>query len=201
MKKFGSICVLLAAVSAASMQASAATGTIDFAGEVTAQTCFASVNGGSTSDTAANATIRLPSVGAALLANAGDTAGTSRFIIRVSADAGGSQPCAATVGGAAATDVYAFIEAGPENNLLGRLVNSAGVGGAANVDLQLLNSAGNPIIAGGTGPSPWLTQNSTLETMANALNTGLVHYVQYYATGAATAGTVQGKAIFSLAYK
>jgi major type 1 subunit fimbrin (pilin) len=201
MKKLGSICVLLAAVSAASMQASAATGTIDFNGEVTAQTCHASVNGGTPSATGANATIRLPSVGAALLANSGDTAGTSRFIIRVSADSTGTTPCAATVSGSTADDVYAFIEAGPENNLLGRLVNSAGAGGATNVDLRLLNSAGDPIIAGGTGPSPWLAQNSTVASMADALNTGLVHYVQYYATGAATAGTVVGKAIFSLAYK
>jgi major type 1 subunit fimbrin (pilin) len=201
MKKIGSICLLLAVSSVASVQAFASTGTIDFGGEVTAQTCFASINGSTASDSAASATIRLPSVGAGLLKSAGDTAGTSRFIIKVSADGSGATPCAATVGGSAATDVYAFIEAGPENNLQGRLINTAASGAAANVDLRLLNSAGTPIVAGATGASPWLAQNSTIENMANALNTGLVHYVQYYATGAATAGAVQGRAVFSLAYR
>lgn len=180
----------------------AATGTVDFEGEVTAETCYANVNGSGASTGSANALIRLPSIGIGALPAAGATAGTTRFTIVVSQDAAGTAPCAATIaGGVAASEVYAVFEAGPENDLQGRLVNSAGVGAAENVKLQLLNKDGMQILAGASGADASTAQRSTVETMVNARSPGLVHYVQYYATAPAKAGLVTGKAIYTLAYK
>lgn len=189
-------------------QAQASTGEIGFEGEVTAETCYAKVNGGTASQNNASATIALPSVGVNTLPAIGSTAGTTRFTIQVSADAAVTQPCVATFipSGLSATEVYAFIEAGPENNIAGRLVNLNETGNVAghaeHVALELLNNQSTPIIAGASGPAPWTAQNSTVATMAAALSPGLVHYVRYYAEQAPiVAGKVKGKAVFSLAYK
>lgn len=193
---------LLALAAGFGQYAVASTGTIDFEGQVTAETCYANVNGSGAAQSGANALIRLPSIGAGTLASAGSTAGTTRFIIQVSQDAGGTNPCTANLaGGTAANDVYAFFEAGPENDLQGRLENLTTVGAAQNVKLQMLNKDGDQIVAGAGGAEPWTAQRSTVETMANALTPGLIHYVQYYATGAASAGLVSGKAVYTLAYK
>lgn len=202
MKKSTISSLLLMAVGL-SQYAAASSGTIDFEGEVTAETCYANVNGSGAAQSNADALIKLPSIGVGALSSAGDTAGTTRFSIVVSQDAGGTNPCAASVAGAPANDVYAYFEAGPENDLNGRLVNlvTATAGAAQNVKLQLLNKDGTQIVAGASGAEPWTAQRSTLESMANALSPGLIHYVQYYSTGVATAGLVSGKAVYTLAYK
>ncbi|EPS4453548.1 fimbrial protein [Vibrio parahaemolyticus] len=163
-----------------STASAASTGTISFVGEVTDVTCDVSVAGGGT-----DATITLPSVSAANLSNVGDVAGRVEFDISLS-------NCA----NATAASAYAFFEAGANvDSTTGRLTNT---GTASNVDLQLLDVANAyaPINIGNTAQN---TDSST-----TAINTGaaILNYgVEYYATGAATAGSVGSSVTYTISYK
>ncbi|MDQ8024313.1 MAG: fimbrial protein, partial [Moraxellaceae bacterium] len=158
-------------IAALSSPASAADGTITITGTVQAATCTVS-NGGAVA-------VALPTVSTSALSTSGTVAGTKAFQIGLTA---------CTVGPATA-----YFEAGPNiDTTTGRLKNN---GTATNVQVQLLNSAGNAInLAGASG-----SQNGTSITLVAGAN-NLNYSAQYYATGAATAGSVTTSVVYTMQY-
>ncbi|MCK7430818.1 fimbrial protein [Enterobacter chengduensis] len=185
MKKIAIIAAMGAAFVAAGVQAS--TGTINFTGTVTSQTCAASV-GGINAPTAA--TVALPAVQASALSAAAATAGRTAFQIALTG-------CSTTAGSGANT-VKAFFESGSTVDSAGRLSNSAtGATAATNVALQLVDGTTNGVIAAGNA-----SQNTGGYVTISASAASLPYYVQYIATtGAASAGSVTSSVTYSLIYQ
>lgn len=166
---------LLAAAALTSGAAHAvAGGTINFEGQVVDAACSVSAD-------SLNQTITLDQVKASKLATAGQSAGqqTSFNIVLEDCESTVSQNAAVTFNGQAdATTATA-------------LANTAGAGGATNVALQLYGPDGQALDLG--------TSSSTVTL--NDGQTSIPFSVDYIATGAAaTAGSVQATATFSLNY-
>ncbi|MCC4107989.1 fimbrial protein [Serratia ureilytica] len=157
----------------------ASTGTITFSGNVTTTTCDVLVNGQET-----NGNVALPTISESQLSVMSWTAGRTAFELKL-------QGCQ----GALKT-ATAFFEAGPGVDASGRLRNLTGT--AKNVALQLHEGSGtgNPIVAGSSSQ----VANATYYTLTNGTAT-LPYTVEYYATGAATAGSVVSNVVYSLQYK
>lgn len=157
----------------------ASTGTINFSGIVTSTTCDVLVNG-----QAADATVMLPTVSDKQLSVASSTTGRTSFELKL-------QDCQ----GALKT-ANAFFEAGPNVDINGHLLNQ---GTAQNVVLQLRDgaSAGNSVIVAGSSEQ---LINSTYHDISSGAAT-LPYQVEYYATGAATAGSVISNVVYSVNYK
>ena len=175
--------LMLILSSAAATSAIAADGTITINGKITDTTCTISVNGGTNS-----ATITLPTVSASTLAAAGATAGATPFNISL----GG---CSGTALATAST----YFEPGAYvDSQSGRLNIDSGVADAAsNVQVQLLNSARNPIVAGASVANG---QNDVPVDISGGSGT-LNYFAQYYATGAANAGTVTTQVDYTMVYE
>ncbi len=174
MKKF----IFVAAVSLLNIaNAQAADGTITINGLVTDNTC--------TIDTGdKNLTINLPTVSSQTLKNAGDVAGRTPFQINLT-------NCTA------AGKVATYFEPGATVDFnTGRLLNQATSGAATNVNIQLLgsNNAVIPVLA-----------TSTNETQTNSqwvnVSAGGSADLNYYATGASTAGTVTSQVKYTIIYQ
>lgn len=153
--------------------AAASDGIISFSGNISGQTCTISVHNGGNSNE-----VPLPKVSTAALNGENITAGTTRFTIRLSG-------CSTKTG-----NVYAYFEQGTNVNANGRLNNT---GTATNVELQLLDSESAELNVG----------SADQKTVTTALTDGaatLSYAVRYYATGAATAGTVTSSVTYSIHY-
>jgi major type 1 subunit fimbrin (pilin) len=164
-------------------------GTITITGQVTAQTCTISGNGGGSSFT-----VTLPKVSTTSLSTSGATAGTTPFTISLTNCSPNS--------GAVSTD----FEAGPTlDAATGNLTNQAtatttGSGTAAvttnaatNVEIGLLNYDSSAVTVGSAAPSksvPITTGSATLK-----------YFARYVATGAVTAGPVSTTVTYSLVYQ
>lgn len=175
MKKVSIISLGLLLAAAQVNAAEASDGTINFTGQIESQTCTVSLNGGTSTGS-----VELPTVSSSLLKTPGQTAGNTRFTIDLS-------DCSAQTG-----DVFAYFEQGANVNAEGRLTNT---GTAKNVDLQLLDSASKALNAGST--------DQTASPTTAALNAGaatLTYAAQYYATDAATSGTVASSVTYSINY-
>lgn len=158
--------------------ANAFDGTINFNGELTAQTCTTKVNGISNT-----ATVTLPKLSTSVLAIPGAFAGATNFTIELSA-------CTATVATAAA-----FFEAGAGVDPVTKNIRNVS-GTATNVQFQLLDSKGVVIKAGDT------SQVANTARTSVATGTAVLPYaVQYIASGATTAGTVIGSVTYSINYQ
>ncbi|MCX2757771.1 fimbrial protein [Vibrio sp. Sgm 22] len=165
--------------------AQASQGQITFNGLVTASTCTVSVDG-----QGGDSIITLPTVDAANLANAADTAGRTTFSIELSGCTMSTSP--------ADTQVTAFFESGPNVDFATGRLNNSGV--ATNVQLQILDGNQSVITV---GDSSQLTDNY-YQTIAGTSGTGtatLNYSVEYYATGQSTAGTVSSSVVYSMNYK
>ncbi len=170
----------------ASFGAQAADGTITFNGTISDVTC--SINGGA-SGTQANDTVVLPTVAAGSLASAGATGGISNPSDIVFALSG----CTGT-----ATKAVARFENGPTvDQTTGNLVNQAGAGGATNVQVQLLNAAMQPINITTNANNDLATNGGTI----TAGNANLTYFGRYFATGAASAGTVNTIVQYTMDYQ
>jgi len=164
---------------ALSSSAAAADGTITFTGAITDTTCTVSVNGSGTS-----ASVLLPTVQTSALTATGATAGTTPFDIVLSGCTGGTLNTAST-----------HFESGTNVDASsGRLNNSNVAGSASNVQLQLLNASHGAIAAGAA------SQNDLPVSITSGGGT-LSYYVQYYATGAATSGSVSSYVDYSISYQ
>ncbi|QFZ85602.1 type 1 fimbrial protein [Variovorax paradoxus] len=157
--------------------AHAADGQIDFTGSVVSSSCV--INGG-----APTFTVSLPPVSTKTLLNAGEVAGRVPVPITLT----GCTPD---------TKVRAHFESGLTTNGAGRLTADAGAGNAANVELQLLNDGFLPVKAGAAEG----TQNTNLVDVPASGNADLKYYVEYYSNGAATAGAVKSRVMYSITYE
>lgn len=170
--------VLAAATSALVMSAAQASdGTINFSGQLTAQTCTTSVNG-----TSNVGTVTLPTFSIASLASAGATVGATNFTINLSG-------CQGTIATAAA-----IFEAGAGVDPTTQ--NIRNTGNATGVQLQLLDSNGAVIKAGDTSQTA-----NTARTTVTGATAVLPYAVQYIASAATTAGTVVGSVTYSINYQ
>nr|WP_230953139.1 fimbrial protein [Burkholderia stagnalis] len=161
--------------------AQAIDGTITFTGQVTAQTCTVSGNGGSSKDF----TVALPSVSTSALSAAGQIAGQTPFNITLT-------KCSSPTG-----SVHTFFEPGATTDLkTGNLIVTSGTGTATNVQIGLANADLSPIKAGFADAS----QNSKSVSIVDSGAT-LQYYARYVATGAATAGAANTSVMYSLVYQ
>lgn len=169
------LAALIAVAVTSPLMANASDGTITFKGAVTANTCTVKVNEG-----AATNTVTLPTVTAGQLAASGDTAAPTEVRIALSACTTGL------------TSTRAFFEAGP--NVTAATHNLKNNGTATNVEVQLLTPANTVIAIGDTAQR---TATGTTVTDGAAL---MKYSAQYYATGAAAAGTVDTSVTYAIDY-
>jgi major type 1 subunit fimbrin (pilin) len=182
MKKTIFAIAAIAAIGSAAMgQAHAADGQINFVGKLEAQTCTIDVNG---TVTPAVATVTLPTVSTGKLANAGETTGQTGFII-------GLKNCTGP-----ATSAAAFFESGSTVDLPSGNLKTTGT--ATNVQLQLVDASTGTAIQAGNVSQHAGTTKIALDATGNA---NLPYAVQYFATGATGAGTVNSSVTYSINYQ
>ncbi|MDR5802230.1 fimbrial protein [Caballeronia sp. LZ001] len=180
MKKSLISAMVAAALGLVASAAFASDGTITFNGALTATTCTINGNGTSSKDF----TVTLPTVSTSTLTASGQTAGTTSYNIALT----GCAPVTAT------SEAGVFYEAGATVDANdGRLI--VATGGAGNVKLQLLNADGSMIKA---GYSRELQNVKSADISSGAAS--LSYQVQYYATGATTAGAANSSVIYSIDY-
>ncbi|ANF87719.1 fimbrial protein [Pseudomonas antarctica] len=179
--KARALAVLVAAT--ATSAAMASDGTINFNGELKAETCQVAVNGAAGS---AGSTVTLPTISTASLASLGQVAGQTGFSIQLS-------KCSAALKTASA-----FFEAGASvDPASGNLKNLSGT--ATKAQLQLVDASnGNPIKAGDTGQ---VASTSRISINSTTLSADLPYSVQYYAQAATTPGTVISNVTYSINYQ
>jgi len=169
---------MVASVILSSSAMAASSNTITFMGEVTDQTCSINING-----SAAAPVVLLPSVATSVLAKSADTAGTTNFDVGVSG-------CTANPAGMNVSSEFVG------NNISSTTGNLANSGTASNVEIQILDTTGKDIdfrnAFRGAGDLA-LQANETQKTAS--------YSVQYYATGAATVGTVQASMQYAVSYQ
>lgn len=156
---------------------SASTNTINFQGEVSAETCSVTVNGNT-----ATPTVLMPTASTTDLAASGDTAGQTTFTM-------GLTGC---TGNATAATTASTVFVGNQVTSTGNLGNT---GTAKNVEIQLLDTKSAVID---------LTSNYTASgdlTLAIGNTSSSADYIaQYYATGKSTAGTVLASLQYAVTY-
>ncbi|HEV7779565.1 MAG TPA: fimbrial protein [Luteibacter sp.] len=157
--------------------------TITFKGSIDATTC--TVTGGTgTTATVDDFTVDLPKVSVGRLAANGDVAGEIPFTVELAGTA--------CTDGKIAKMNFEASRSPNINTATGNLKNKAGATFAKNVEVQLLNKAGNAINLG-------TNANVLPETIA-ANKATFTHTAQYRATGVATAGAVETSVVYSIAY-
>jgi type 1 fimbria pilin len=131
-------------------------------------------------------TVNLPPVAAQTLNAAGKTAGTTRFTVPLSCGTSGA-------------DVYVTLTdlTTPANTT--SLLSLKPASTAGNVRLQILRGGGTPVSYGPESVLPGAV--GQWQVGPTATTAGIPLSVQYYATGAATAGTVQAVAVYTLSYQ
>lgn len=156
-------------------------GTITFTGEITANTCSISGNGGNS-----DFTVALPKVSATALNTAPDhTAGRTAFNIALS----GCSPNG---------NVRTYFEPGSSVNLTtGRLTTAV-----ANVEIGLLNADFTSIkIGAADGSTPGTTQNSQTVAISGTGTATLPYFAEYNAPGGTTnTGPVNTTVRYTLIY-
>jgi len=180
MKKTLTAIAAIGCIVMASAAAHASDGTITFTGELTAATCTANVN-----NSGPDGAVTLPSTSVNVLDTAGKKAGATSFGIALSGCSGS--------GGA-----RTFFETGSTvNDATGRLMNTitSSLGGATNVELELLDDAGGSIFVGGD------TQYSAPYASIVNGSANLTYAVRYYATGTTTPGTVASMVAYTMDYQ
>lgn len=185
MRKYTTALPAVALVISSAFTASvlAADGTITINGKITDTTCTISVDGGSN-----DATVTLPTVSSSSLAAPGQTAGATPFNISLS-------NCSGTSLGTVST----YFEPGAYvDSVTGRLnIDTTASDAATNVQVQLLNSERNAIVAGASVANG---QNDVPVDISSGSGT-LNYFAQYYATDASTAGSVTTQVDYTMTYQ
>lgn len=160
------------------LKSNAADGEVRISGTITANTCDI------TTGTGGVHTVTLPTVMARTLSEAGKTAGRTPFtvaLVNCSPDSG---------------DVALYFEPGANTDMAtGRLKNTSAAT-ATGVQVGLLNGSMVPIELNQSSAS---LQNSQTVSIASGSAT-LNYFAEYYATGAAGAGSVSTSTFFSIVY-
>lgn len=151
--------------------------TISFQGEVTDETCSVAVNGNG-----ATPVILLPTVSKSALASSGSTAGQVTFDIDLTG----------CTGGATETKI-STVFVGNQVTSNGNLGNT---GSAKNVEVQILDTTGKAI-----NLTNGFTGSGDLKLAAQAKSTSATYTAQYYATAAATSGTVNATLQYAVSYQ
>lgn len=160
----------------ASASAMASDGTITINGKVTDSACDISIGG------ASDATVTLPNVSTSVLAAPGDVAGATPVAMALT-------NCPTT------GSVRAFFEAQNVDMNTGHLLNTAASTPANNVQVQVVDQAtGNAIDLRDNTNNPYVMFSS--DGSAN-----LNYSLQYYAEGAASAGSVESRLVYTLDYQ
>lgn len=171
--------LLIAAAAAAALaplSALAADGTITINGEVKANTCRINATG------SPNITVTLPTVTTLALPGVNATAGTQPFSLDLTLCAAG-------------TKATTYFEPGADVDFgTGNLKNT---GVATNVQVRLLNS-NLSVINLANGPGAQGSQQFTTNAQGAAT---LSYYAQYFATGAAGAGSVATSVKYTVIYQ
>jgi major type 1 subunit fimbrin (pilin) len=167
-------------------QAHAADGTITINGAVSDTTC--SING-IASGSAANVTATLPTVTAGALATAGATAGTSNL--------GDIKLSLTGCSGTATKAVARFENGATVDQSSGYLINQASASPATNVQVRLLNQNMQPINITTNANNDIVANGAAIAGNAATLN----YFAQYYATGKATAGSVNTSVLYTMQYQ
>lgn len=179
--KARALAVLVAAT--ATSAAMASDGTINFNGELKAETCQVAVNGAAGS---AGTTVTLPTISTSQLTALGQVAAPTGFVIQLS-------KCSASLKTASA-----FFEAGNSvEPVSGRLKNLTGT--ATNAQLQLVDASNSKAIK--AGDTSQVTTTSRIQIDPAGLSADLPYAVQYYAQGATTPGTVITNVTYSINYQ
>ncbi len=154
--------------------AQAADGTVNFTGQVTAQTCRIDGSSGATTKT-----VTLPKVSTSALAKIGDPAGRTKFTFALS-------QCSEDTGVSVRFEPGATVSAAT-GNLLNQTANGS------NAQIQILNSNFGVVnVSTNTGDQAVAIVDG---------NATLTYYAQYIAaTAAGTAGLVTSSVQYSLAY-
>jgi len=152
--------------------------TISFQGEVTDETCSVAINGNQTTPV-----VLLPTVSSTDLAASGDTAGPVTFDI-------GLTGC---TGDAANETKISTVFVGNQVTTNGNLGNT---GTAGNVEVQLLDTTGVEI-----NLTDGFTGDGDLKLAAGASEASASYTAQYYASGKATAGTVEATLQYAVSYQ
>lgn len=172
MKALTAIALATVAFSAHAM---AADGTIDFVGNVVANTCV--INAGSQ-----NLTVNMGNVPASALATAGQMAGQTQFAISLTGCTG------------SATKVAAKFESGQADLTSGHLNLSAAADVAQNVQVAIFDSSNVENKFGQPVPA------SSFQTL-NSGNATLNYSAWYIATGTATTGSANAQTTYTLSYQ
>ncbi|WP_114194188.1 fimbrial protein [Edaphovirga cremea] len=162
-------------------------GTITFNGELTDTTCDVTVNG-----EAADATVKLPTVGVSQLNADGAITGRERFNMELT-------NCAVVTEGGK-NQVSVFFQQGATVDSKGHLINTLTDATAATlVDLQLLDASNNylPINAGDASQ----TTTTAYAPIPDGGSLTLPYAVQYYANGQATPGLFSSSVMYNLQYQ
>ncbi|EDT42061.1 fimbrial protein [Burkholderia ambifaria] len=173
------IAAFAAAIAVPGVSQAAPDGTITFKGNISAQTCTVSGNGGGK-----DFTVTLPSVSVSTLSAAGQVSGRTPFTIALT-------NCSTKTG-----VVHTFFESGPTTNQEIGTLELQGADAAKNVQVQLLNADHSPIKAGAEDASQGDKKVSIVDG-----NATLQYYAQYYATGAAGAGPANTQVMYTMAYE
>ncbi|MCP8632105.1 MULTISPECIES: fimbrial protein [Pseudomonas] len=163
----------------------AADGEISFVGSVNASTCSVSV--GDVNNTASSI-VSLGNVSSQSLKKLNDTAGAAAFELHLQASGVEDEDCDLSDKTATVRFLGMSGVAGPNGEWLG-LENAGSDGVARNVAVQIRDAAGNDVQMGRSS-SEYANLSEPLRFTAN-----------YIATGAATPGTANAKASFSVDYK
>ncbi|WP_067704337.1 fimbrial protein [Erwinia sp. ErVv1] len=156
-------------------------GSIIVDGAITASTCDVALD----NDKSGNGTVSLPKLSTRNLAKAGDTAGGTSFVIKLT-------NCTPATGG-----VRAWFETGAAvDAVTGRLINTNTTAeGAENVDVQLLNDKEDVLQAGSSSQRT----HAATDLVGGAAN--LVYKMRYYAvTDDVKPGKVDTKVTYSIDY-
>ncbi|MFJ5160004.1 fimbrial protein [Pantoea sp. NPDC088449] len=169
---------LLSGLLFSSSAIAASENTINFQGEVSDETCSIAVNGN-----AASPVVLMPTVSKSELAKSGDTAGQTSFTVGLSGCTGSSTT----------STKVSTVFVGNNVTANGNLANT---GSATNVEVQLVDSKDAVInLTGGyTGDGDLTLAADETEASAN-------YIAQYYATSAATAGTVESSMQYAVTYQ
>ncbi|MDQ9129791.1 fimbrial protein [Serratia fonticola] len=158
----------------------ASDGTINFQGQLSNNTCEVIVNG-----QASNPIVTLPIVSIGQLGSAAQTAGLTGFTLTLANCSGSLQTASAFFQAGAAVDV-----------LTGRLNNT---GTAQNVSLQLRDGTSTSQTVIKAGNAEQINGNSFVNVKSGSTN--LPYFVEYYAEGTTTPGTVVSNVVYSIQYK
>ncbi|USD62143.1 type 1 fimbrial protein [Vibrio sp. SCSIO 43140] len=159
----------------------AAPNVLFFQGEVTDETCTVSINGDE-----ANPIILLPRVPKSELAASGDVAGAIDFDVSISGCTGDA------VNPTGINTVFVGNQVTTNGNL-------GNIGSATNVELQIVDTTGTKINFNNN--NGFFVGTNDLGLAVSETQKTATYKVQYYATGAATPGTVDGSLQYAISYQ